>query len=84
MVANTSLGIYGFSRGYRAKRDCNYNKLTSEKFLSGCVNGVFYMLPPLNIICVIKILNRMEIENKNLDKDMHKNEYEEYIGGYVM
>ena len=42
------------------------------------------MLPPLNIICVIKILNRMEIENKNLDKDMHKNEYEEYIGGYVM
>ena len=39
IVVNTSLGIYGFSRGYRAEtkyeKESNYNKLISETGSAG-------------------------------------------------
>lgn len=84
MVVNTSLGVYGFSRGYRAEtkydRESKYDKLISERLLNGGLNSIFYMIPPWNVYYVTKMLNRVEIENKKLDKELYKKEYEEVVG----
>lgn len=82
VVLNTSLGVYGFSRGYRAgsKYEPNHERLTSNKILGGTINSIFYMIPPWNIFYVTKLLNRIEIEYKNLDKSLYKSEYEDLIG----
>jgi hypothetical protein len=84
IVVNTSLGIYGFSRGYRAEtkyeKESNYNKLISERLLNGCLNSIFYTIPPWNVYYITKLLNRIEIEHKKLDKDIYEKEYEELIG----
>lgn len=82
LVLNTSLGIYGFSRGYRSgsKYEPNHEKLTSHKILGGTINSIFYMIPPWNLYYVTKLFNRMEIEYKNLDKGLYKSEYEDITG----
>lgn len=81
-VVNTSLGAYGFSRGYRSgsKYEPNHERLTSHKILDGTINSIFYMIPPWNLYYVTKLLNRMEIEYKNLDKSLYKSAYEDLTG----
>lgn len=83
LVLNTSFGIYGFSRGYRAEsivRDDSYIDLTSYKLTKGFFNSLMYMVPPWNVYYITKLFNRIEIDMKGLDKNMYKSEYEEIVG----
>lgn len=82
IVTNTSFGLYGFSRGYRSSSTYNPDneKLTSDRIFSGSLNCLFYMIPPWNLFYITKLLNRMEIEYKNLDKNLYNSEYKELTG----
>jgi hypothetical protein len=81
VVTNLSLGLYGFSRGYRSSSKYDHNeKLTSRKILDGTITSIFYMIPPWNLYYVTKLLNRMEIKYKNLDKSLYNSEYEDLTG----
>lgn len=82
VFTNTSLGLYGFSRGYRSSSTYNVDneKLTSNKILDGTINSIFYMIPPWNLYNVTKLLNRIEIEYRNLDKSLYNSEYEDLTG----
>lgn len=70
------MGVYGFSREYRA----NQSDLTSNKFFCGLFNGILYAAPVLNIFPILRLFNRLEIEYKQLDKDKYKYEYTEITG----
>lgn len=81
IVANTSFGIYGFSRGYRGTREYDNNtRLTSQKILNGTISGIFYMIPPWNLYYITKLLNRIEIKYRNLDKSLYNSEYDDLTG----
>lgn len=82
LYAGFSFGMsaYGFSRGYRSNVRDNKNELTSEKLISGLLNGMYYGAPVINIGPTIKLINRLEIEINNLDKDTYKDNYQEFIG----
>lgn len=75
-----SMGLYGSYRGYRAKHQGEDNRLTIDKFTLGFVNGIIYAAPIVNIWPTVKLLNRMEIEYKQLNKDLYKSNYEEIVG----
>lgn len=74
------MGIYGFTRGYRSNIYKDRESLTAEKYVSGLVNGICYAAPILNIGPTFRLLNRLEIETKNLNKEQHKSNYEEFMG----
>jgi len=75
-----SMGVYGFTRGYRSTIHKDREALTAEKCVIGFINGICYVAPILNIGPTFRLLNRLEIEYKNLDKEQHKSNYEEYMG----
>lgn len=67
---------YGASRGYR-NRDADF---ITDKVISGFFNGVMYGFPILNIEPTIRLLNRLEIRSRGYDKNLHLNQYKEFIG----
>jgi hypothetical protein len=76
---------YGFSRGYRSirmyKDEEIFNKpLWTEKMINGILNCGYYGVPILNIFPTICLINRLEIDYKNLDKKLYRDNYEEMIG----
>lgn len=76
----SGMGIYGFTRGYRSNIREDKENLTAEKCLSGILNGICYAVPIANIGPTFRLINRLEIEYKNLNKEEHKSNYEEFIG----
>lgn len=76
----TGMGIYGFTRGYRSETHKDRESLTAEKCGKGLINGICYGAPIINIGPTLRLLNRLEIDYKNLNKEQHKSEYEEFIG----
>ena len=76
----TGMGIYGFTRGYRADIVKNQQTLTLDKCLCGFMNSFFYTAPIFNIFQVFKLVNRVEIYFKNLNKDEYEYNYQEFIG----
>jgi|UniRef100_A0A6C0ALU2 hypothetical protein len=81
IVANTSFGIYGFSRGYRGTSEYDNNtRLTTQKIFNGTISGIFYMIPPWNLYFIKKLLNRIEIKYRNLDKNLYNYEYDDLTG----
>lgn len=74
------MGVYGSYRGYRAKSQSEGHRLTIDKFSLGIINGIMYAAPIANIWPTVKLLNRMEIEYKQLDKSLYKSNYEEIVG----
>lgn len=67
---------YGFYRGYNIENSTFY----TEKIIKGVLNGGYYGFPFINMFPTIRLLNRLEISYKNLDKYQHKSEYEELFG----
>ena len=83
VTINTGIGIYGFTRGYRSRlfyEEEDVPRLTINKITSGLLNGFIYMIPPWNIFFISKMINRIEIEKRNLDKNKYKDEYDEIVG----
>lgn len=81
LVLNTGFGIYGFSRGYRAQSKFDTEpKLFSYKLMHGLANSIFYMIPPWNVYYATKLINRIEIDRRKLDKSNYLDEYEEVCG----
>lgn len=76
----SGMGIYGFTRGYRSNIHKDREALTAEKCINGIVNGICYAAPILNMGPTFRLLNRLEIEYKNLNKEEHKSNYEEFMG----
>lgn len=74
------MGLYGSHRGYRSKSHGEDNRLTIDKMTLGFINGIIYAAPIVNIWPTVKLLNRMEIEYKQLDKHLYKSNYEEVVG----
>lgn len=75
----TGMGVYGFSRGYRSEID-GRSKLTMDKISSSILNGMLYSIPIFNMYHFSRLLNRIEIEHKNLDPEKFKSEYKEIDG----
>lgn len=73
-----SMGGWGFSRGYRSND--NTKTLTSEKLFISSTNAIMYATPIINFIPLIKLVDRMEIKYKNLDKENFKSSYKEFSG----
>ena len=90
-----SFGIYGFSRGFRSNYDYNSftkgsgnkeyeynsNRFFTEKLFLGTLNAIIYVTPPYNIYYLAKLLNRLEIQRKSLNKSDYKDQYIELFGG---
>ena len=76
----SGMGVYGFTRGYRSNIHTNKEPLTAEKCVSGLLNGICYGAPIFNVGPMFRLLNRLEIEHKNLNKDEHKSNYQEFMG----
>jgi len=74
----STMSVYGFTRGYRVQ----YNKelLTSDKIANATINSLLYAVPIVNIVPIIKLINRLEIEHKRLHKDDYKSSYSEFVG----
>jgi hypothetical protein len=47
------------------------------------LNGVFYSIPIMNTTYLASLLNRIEIENRKLNKENYKQNYSE-ISGYCL
>jgi hypothetical protein len=81
----SSMGVYGVSRGYRAQNKYNTETtetetLTSEKITKSIFNGFFYAIPVANIVPIIRLFNRLEIDYKGLNPNDYKDNYREYVG----
>lgn len=74
------MSAYGFSRGLRAQENDKYKPLVIEKFTKAFYNSIFYIAPVFNILPTVRLLNRLEIEYKNLKKDEYKENYTEICG----
>jgi hypothetical protein len=74
------MGTYGFTRGYRAYSGTEDTNLTCDKVLQGVINGMAYGAPILNMWPTFRLLNRLEIECRSLNKDNYQSNYEEFIG----
>lgn len=70
------MGMYGFSRGYR----CKENKLYSDKIVCGTLNSIFYSAPIINIFPLYRLINRIEVEKRQLDKNKYLDIYKEVFG----
>ena len=75
-----TMGLYGFTRGYRCDIETNKPILTSEKYFNGLINGLYYATPIFNMSPTRKLLNRLEIEYKNFNKNNYKDNYTEITG----
>jgi hypothetical protein len=69
---------YGFNRGYRCEE--YKDALYLEKILAGVVNSTMYTAPGVNLFAFSKLINRIEIEYRNLDKTKHSDNYKELVG----
>lgn len=76
----STMSVYGFSRGYRAQVVNNKENLTSDKIANATVNSLFYTIPIMNIGPTLRLINRLEIEHKKLQKDDYKDNYREIVG----
>jgi hypothetical protein len=74
------MGVYGFTRGYRAQISGSKENLTSDKITNATFNSLFYTLPIANIGPTLRLINRLEIEHKQLDKNDYKDNYREIVG----
>lgn len=73
--------IYGTSRQYSSTDyKTNICNLTTVKITSSLINSLFYIAPILNILQIIKLINRIEIEYKGYNKEHFKEQYEELLG----
>lgn len=76
----STMSVYGFTRGYRVQEFCNKELLTSDKITNATINSLLYAVPIVNIVPIIKLINRLEIEHKRLQKDDYKSSYSEFVG----
>lgn len=80
-----SMGLYGYTRGYRSTDDFNsknekFERLTSDKIASGIINALYYATPIINTWPALRLINRIEIEYKDLDKNKYESSYTELTG----
>jgi hypothetical protein len=76
----TYMSVYGFSRGYRSEDQSGRKKLLMNRINVGLLNGILYAVPPVNITHLVRLINRLEIENKGLNPRDYSFEYEEVYG----
>jgi len=74
------MGIYGYTRGFRSEYKNNSKKLITEKLSGGLFNALFYAAPIVNLWPTLRLIDRLEIEYKNLDKTKYKGAYQELVG----
>lgn len=77
---SSMMGVYGFSRGYRSLDHNGREPLSMDKVTHGFLNGLLYTAPIFNIIYVSRLINRIEIEYLDLNRDNYKSEYREIVG----
>ena len=82
-----AMTTYGFSRGYRCDNAKllnfgveNDTKTQNEKICGGVINSCLYLPPLLNFLQTWKMIKRLEISHKNLDKMNNTEEYKELVG----
>ena len=69
---------YGFNRGYRCEEF--KNSLYTDKIFAGIINSTMYTAPGINLFPLYNLINRIEIDYRNLDKDKHSDNYRELVG----
>lgn len=79
---NIGMGIYGFTRGFRSDFERSPRKLLfTERLLGSLANSTIYFLPVYNIYQLYRIINRLEIYSRGLNKEEYKSAYEEPFSG---
>lgn len=83
LLFNVNFGIYGFIRGVNCV-ECENNQLFTQSLLNklgmGLYNSIFYAMPIFNIYPLSKLSNRLEIHFRELDPNIYKSAYEEFVG----
>lgn len=79
------MGMYGSSRGYRANRNSKVpqHQLLSTRIKSSIMNGLLYSIPIYNLNEFVRLLNRIEIGHKQLDKTLFREQYTEIDGSVL-
>ena len=55
---------FGTIRGYRAEMPERYN-LLSDKLCNTFLNGVFYIIPPMGIMKLTHLIDRIEVDARH-------------------
>lgn len=81
---SAGMASYGFTRGYRSRsfyeRFGETDYLTADKIIHGLITSVEYAIPINNFIVFGRLINRLEIEYKQLDKEKFRDNYKELVG----
>lgn len=79
----STIGAYGFYRGFRSKERGEEHRLLMDRFTTGFANGLMYSAPFFNFVYISRLMNRLEIEYRELNPQDYTSEYKE-INGYCM
>jgi hypothetical protein len=77
---NILFGIYGFSREWRSTKENENILFLTHKIGYSLFNGLVYASPPFNFYFFYRLINRIEIQKRSLNKKNHINEYIEISG----
>lgn len=77
-----TMGIYGFYRGVNVESKEKI-PLFTDQIIRGIFNGIIYANPITNLMPMYRLVNRLEIKVRGLDKTLYKENYEEIVGTYM-
>jgi hypothetical protein len=72
--------MYQFDK--KDKKYIQHTYLIADRLAYGVLNGGLYMLPGWNIIAFIRMMNRIEIEVRHLEKTSFPDNYTGILGRY--
>jgi len=54
--------------------------LMGDRILGGIVSGLLHMLPGWNLVALTRLVNRIDIQRRGVEKDPYFKQYEEFNG----
>lgn len=90
-IFSSAMGVYYSIRGFQISHSKPFKSnelvksdiLIGDRLVCGLSNGALHALPLWNIYGFMRLMNRIEIYYRDLEKDKFYNQYQE-VGGYNM
>ena len=70
---------YGFQRQWNVRLEKPHD-LMSDRIFNSTATGIFYVLPPIGMVNMVSLLNRIEIKYTNKNKKDYESAYREMFG----